>query len=144
MLYGGMPPHRPKLHRLYESEFPHLNYEIIDRFTKTYNCIAFTIGVTDRWVWDEIDFNRDGTSAYTEFVRFYDLHGYIPTMNEDEAVICVYGFINFGNVDVKHGSRKEGNWWYSKMGSGDLLRHKNMDVFRNSSYGEPLMMFKHK
>ena len=144
MLSGGLPPHRPKLHRLYESEFPHLDYDVIDRFTRTYNCIAYTIGVTNRWVWNEVDFNKDGTSAYTEFIRFYELHGYTPTANESEADVCIYGFINAGSIDVKHGSRKQNGYWYSKMGSGDLLRHNKMDVFRNSSYGEPLLMFKKK
>ena len=144
MLSGGLPPHRPKLHRLYESEFPPLDYDVIDRFTRTYNCIAYTIGVTNRWVWNEVDFNKDGPSAYTEFIRFYELHGYTPTANESEADVCIYGFINAGSIDVKHGSRKQNGYWYSKMGSGDLLRHNEMDVFRNSSYGEPLLMFKKK
>lgn len=141
---GGLPPHRSRLHRLYESDFPHLEYEILDRYTRVYNCIAYTIGVTNRWVWNEVDFNKDGTAAYTEFIRFYDLHGYEPTPDEGQAEICIYGIITHGSIDVKHGSRKDGNWWYSKMGSGDLLRHKEMDVFRESSYGEPLLMFKKK
>jgi len=141
---GGLPPHRSRLHRLYERAFPHLEYEILDRYTRVYNCIAYTIGVTNRWVWNEVDFNKDGTAAYTEFIRFYDLHGFEPTPDESQAEICIYGFITNGNIDVKHGSRKNGDWWYSKMGSGDLLRHKEMDVFRGSSYGEPLLMFRRK
>ncbi len=139
----GPHPHRPKLFSTYRNQFPHLNYEVVDRYTKAYNCIAFTIGVTDRWVWNEVDLNENGTASYLEFIRFYQKHGYTPTFDDDKAVICIYGIISkLGEISVKHGARKIDNMWYSKMGSGSLLRHKNLDVFRDSSYGEPLMKFK--
>tara|TARA_Y100001937_G_scaffold120701_1_gene178314 strand:- start:333 stop:623 length:291 start_codon:yes stop_codon:yes gene_type:complete len=94
-------------------------------------------------VWNEVDLNENGTASYLEFIRFYQKHGYTPTFDDDKAVICIYGIIsNLGEISVKHGARKIDNMWYSKMGSGSLLRHKNLDVFRDSSYGEPLMKFK--
>jgi hypothetical protein len=142
-VFGGPHPHRPRLHKTYRNKFPHLQYEVIDRFTRVYNCIAYSIGVTDRWVWDEVDMNEDGTASFTEFASFYKKHGYEPTTNEHEAIIAVFGFNRLGGrIEVKHAARKEDDWWYSKMGSGSLLKHKEMDVFRESSYGEPLMMFK--
>ena len=139
----GPHPHRPRLLTTYRNQFPHLEYEVIDRYTKAYNCIAFTIGVKDRWVWNEIDLNKDGTSSYLEFIRFYKKHGYTPTFEDDKATVCIYGEINaIGDITVKHGSRKIEGMWYSKMGSGALLRHKDLDVFRESSYGTPLLKFK--
>lgn len=141
-MFSGPHPHRPKLFKTYRNKFPHLEYEVIDRFSRVYNCIAYSIGVTNRWVWDEVDMDEDGTASFTEFIAFYKKHGYTPSTNENVATVAIYGFNRLGGrIEVKHAARKRDGWWYSKMGSGSLLRHKEMDVFRESSYGEPLMMF---
>lgn len=49
--------------------------------TPDYNCIAWTIGVTNRWVWDEVDTagDGDGTVSISDFDAFYANHGYSPT-----------------------------------------------------------------
>ena len=66
---------RPQLMRLYRNEFPDLTVEVVERFTNAFNCIAWTIGVRDRWVWTEIDTDHDGNASFAEFVAFYQKHG---------------------------------------------------------------------
>ena len=80
---------KPKLWHTYQTKFPNLNVEIVERFTNAYNCIAYSIGVTNRWVWTEVDLNEDGTATYGEFVAFYAKHGLIPTSFKEEATALV-------------------------------------------------------
>ena len=51
--------------------------------TPTYNCIAWTVGVTGRWVWDEVDKagDEDGTVSVADFDAFYGQHGLQPVEN---------------------------------------------------------------
>ncbi len=134
---------KPKLWHTYQTKFPNLNVEIVERFTNAYNCIAYSIGVTDRWVWTEVDLNEDGTATYGEFVAFYAKHGLVPTSFKEEATVALYGFRRFnGAIDVKHASRKRGNHWESKMGQGGIIRHRSLDAFDGSPYGDLLLLLK--
>lgn len=133
----------PKLWHTYIRKFPHLNIEVVERFTNAYNCIAYSIGVTDRWVWNEVDLNEDGTATYGEFVTFYNKHGLIPTSFKEEATVAIYGFRRWnGSIDVKHASRKRGDYWESKMGQGGIIRHRSLDAFDDSPYGNLLLLLK--
>ena len=53
----------------------------------TYNCIAWTVGVTSRWVWDEVDKagDGDGTVSVADFDAFYGQHGLQPVVNATPA-----------------------------------------------------------
>lgn len=50
--------------------------------TGDYNCIAWTIGVTNRWVWDEVDAagDHDGTVSVSDFDAFYGARGLVPAV----------------------------------------------------------------
>ena len=135
---------RPQLMKLYRNEFPDLTVEVVERFTNSFNCIAWTIGVRDRWVWNEIDTNGDGLSSFSEFVSFYGRHGLLPTTVESEADVAIFGFESFGKIDVKHGAVREkgSNYWLSKMGQGGIIRHEGLNAFDTSPYGKLLLMFK--
>ena len=135
---------KPQLMKLYRNEFPDLTVEVVERFTNSFNCIAWTIGVRDRWVWNEIDTNGDGHSSFSEFVSFYGRHGLLPTTVESEADVAIFGFESFGQLDVKHGAVREkgSNYWLSKMGQGGIIRHEGLNVFDTSPYGKLLLMFK--
>ena len=82
---GTTKKSRPQLLRLYRNEFPKLTVEVVERFTNSFNCIAWTIGVRDRWVWNEVDMNNDGLASFSEFISFYNKHGLMPTTIESEA-----------------------------------------------------------
>ena len=135
---------KPQLMKLYRNEFPDLTVEVVERFTNSFNCIAWTIGVRDRWVWNEIDTNGDGLSSFSEFVSFYGRHGLLPTTVESEAEVAIFGFESFGKLDVKHGAVREkgSNYWLSKMGQGGIIRHEGLNAFDTSPYGKLLLMFK--
>lgn len=142
-MLGNLYKSMPRLMKTYRNGFPGLTVEVVERFNNSFNCIAWTIGVRDRWVWREIDLNKDGTSSFTEFVAFYRRHGLVPTSFESEAEVAIFGFQRNGNIDVKHGARKEpSGMWLSKMGQGGIIRHDDLHVFKDSPYGDMLMMFK--
>ena len=131
----------PDFLALYKKNFPNMPIEIAGRRTKAYNCIARSIGVLDRWVWNEVDLNEIGEASFSEFIKFYEMHGYRPTSDPDRAVIAMYGVMNGLSIEVKHASRKVNGQWESKMGQGDTIRHHDPDIFGGTSYGELLMFF---
>lgn len=131
----------PDFLSLYKQGFPEVPIEIAGRRTKAYNCIARSIGVTDRWVWNEVDLNENGEASFSEFVRFYDMHGYQPTSDESKAVIALYGVRQGVFIAVKHAARKVNGQWESKMGQGDTIRHHEADIFGGTSYGDLMLYF---
>ena len=60
----------PSLWQIYMDDFPHLEMAMVSDFDDTYNCIAWSLGISDRWVWNEIDLNSDGTSSLSEFLNY--------------------------------------------------------------------------
>ncbi len=144
-MLGRLKNSMPRLLKTYRNKFPSLDVEVVERFTNAYNCIAWTIGVRDRWVWNEVDMNNDGEASFSEFVAFYRKHGLIPTPFESEAVVAIFGFTSItGKISIKHGARREKGtkFWLSKMGQGGIIRHEKLDVFEDSPYGELILMFK--
>ena len=139
--FAGASLGTPDFLSLYKRGFPEVPIEIAGRRTKAYNCIARSIGVTDRWVWDEVDLNENGEASFSEFIRFYDMHGYRPTSNENDAIVALYGVRNGLFITVKHAARKVNGQWESKMGQGDTLRHHEADIFGGTSYGDLLLYF---
>ena len=91
-VFGSLKDSMPRLMKTYRNSFPSLNVEVVERFTNAFNCIAWTIGVRDRWVWNEVDMNQDGESSFSEFIRFYNKHGLVPTPYENEAKVAIFGF----------------------------------------------------
>jgi hypothetical protein len=144
MMDGTLNKSRPRLMKLYRNQFPELTVEVVERFTNAFNCIAWTIGVRDRWVWTEIDMNADGEASFSEFINFYQKHGLIPTPLRSDADVAIFGFEKNGKIDVKHGAvREKGTgMWLSKMGQGGIIRHAELEVFTDSPYGNLLLMFK--
>lgn len=144
-MFGALKNSRPRLLKTYRNKFPDLRIEVVERFTNAFNCIAWTIGVRDRWVWNEIDMDNNGESSYSEFIAFYGRHGLVPTPYEAEAEVAIFGFRSItGKISVKHGAVREkgSDFWLSKMGQGGIIRHEGLDVFENSPYGPLLLMFR--
>jgi len=68
------------------SKYPRLvsgDWCVTDSATPAYNCIAWTIGVTSRWVWDEVDAagDHDGHVSASDFDAFYGARGLRPVDN---------------------------------------------------------------
>ncbi len=141
-MIGSVNP--PRLWRTYSQQFPNLPMEMVAPANERYNCIAWSVGISDRWVWDEIDYDGNGNSSYSEFVKFYQKRGYTPTSSEKNADVALLGHRNGYRVQVKHAARKDfdSNFWLSKMGQGGIIRHQNLEVFEGTPYGEVLMLFR--
>ena len=138
---------RPMLWKTYLEEFPNLEVAMVSGFNEGFNCIAWSIGVTDRWVWNEIDTNSDGTSSLSEFINFYAKHGYLPTSNEKTADVALFALKQGEGYKVTHAAKKNKqypnrNIWLSKMGQGGVIEHKGLSVFKDSPYGTPIALFR--
>jgi hypothetical protein len=79
-----------------QSKYPNLtsgDWCVTGEATKSYNCIAWTVGVTNRWVWDEVDTagDGDGKVSVSDFDHFYDGHGYKPAVGSpSDATIALF------------------------------------------------------
>ena len=143
----NMGSSRPILWRTYIEDFPNLEVSMVSDFNKGYNCIAWSIGVTDRWVWNEIDYNSDGTSSLGEFIQFYAKHGYTPTSSEKLAEVALFALKEGQGYRVTHAAKRNKQYpdrdiWLSKMGQGGVIEHKGLSVFKDSPYGAPIALFR--
>jgi hypothetical protein len=139
-----LPGERSRLEAPAERQaFPHLGreYEVLGPATKTYNCIAWSIGVQSSWVWPG--------EKVSDFDRLYGQNGYKRISKLD------YG--HQGNVDkiVLYGKKKsDGSWaathgarqlsdgsWSSKLGQLPLIRHLEPDDLDGDSYGVPIAVY---
>jgi hypothetical protein len=124
-------------------DFPSLgsNYEVMSPTTgKGYNCIAWSLGITNRWVWP-----GDSLAA---FDRLNKQHGYRRLPKLDLSLkrgvdkIVLYGQNNNGQFRATHQSRQmsDGNW-SSKLGQMPLIRHRGPSALSGSSYGQPMYVY---
>ena len=139
----------PSLWQIYMDDFPHLEMAMVSDFDDTYNCIAWSLGISDRWVWNEIDLNSDGTSSLSEFLNYYQKHGYQPVSSEINADVALFALKEGGGYKVTHAAKRNKqypgrNIWQSKMGQGGIIEHHGLSVFRNSPYGTPIALFAKK
>jgi hypothetical protein len=122
--------------------FPHLGrqFEVLGPATRTYNCIAWTIGATNQWVWRK---------TLRDFDDLYSRHGYrrmsglnyhlIPGCQK----IVLYGKrTGNGGWILTHGARQMADGsWSSKLGSLPLIRHLDPDDLDGASYGVPVAVY---
>lgn len=96
----------------------------------SYNCAAWSVGITNQWLWENLDDlygDRDGRLEVSDFDAFYWAKGYAPTPNLDEAAIVLYFKDGFPN----HAARKQTTtgaapaWrmFSSKMGDWERVEH---------------------
>jgi hypothetical protein len=125
------------------TEFPRLggDYEVLGPATKTYNCIAWSIGITNQWVWPG--------ARVEDFDRLYGANGYrrITTLDYSRQPgvdkIVLYGKRNpDGTWAATHGARQlaDGSW-SSKLGELPLIRHLDPNDVDGTVYGVPLAVF---
>jgi hypothetical protein len=135
-------------------------YSITGEIDSTYNCIAWSVGETDKWyenvrnssqyppnvvIIDEQWGNSDGTLSIAEIDAFYFDKGYVPTgTNAQDSEIMYY--------DGYHGARKKtsctcgaGKWimYESKLGGRQRIEHV-WDQVNSGSYGSPIRFYKHR
>jgi type VI secretion system secreted protein VgrG len=129
--------------------FPRLggNFEVIGGATKGYNCIAWSLGVTDHWVNPETgpDFAplkyMDRLYAERGYSRERDLNWRLEPGYEK---VVVYGTLNPDATihEVTHAARQEHDGTFtSKLGQLPVIRHAMPEDLRGPSYGLPVAVY---
>jgi hypothetical protein len=112
----------------FRHNFPLLNVEgeiVTDEASISYNCIAWTVNCTDRWLWPGDDKQN--------FDAFYSLFGCFPT---DDGPIALFENITNGSVHkITHGSKIGFNGWFESKCGEDLRILHILEELQNSSYG---------
>ena len=102
----------------YRRLFPNLNVDnvwVLGEKTAVYNCLAWALGINNRWVWPWG--GRDATS--TEMRDFLRTWGFTPWVPGAMSSLAVYGT---GASNVKHAVRFT-NLWSSKCGQLLCITH---------------------
>ena len=95
----------------------------------TYNCLAWTLGMTDSWVWP---WTGQKTATKAEFDALYKKHGF---ESKTDGPIASFGLdrnkLTHGSISgTGHGTR-----WESKLGQGPCIQHKLGEVTSPALYG---------
>jgi type VI secretion system secreted protein VgrG len=124
-------------------DFPHLgrHFEVMGPATPQYNCIAWSLGVTDQWVWPG--------DKVADFDQLYGKKGYKRQKGLDlrrqsgvEKVV-LYGKVRKdGSIQATHAARQlSDGTWSSKLGQQPLIRHLQPDDLDGSAYGKPVAVY---
>jgi hypothetical protein len=131
-----MPPPRPLTpaeKQRFQAYFPNLNVDaavVTDGPTPTYNCIAWTVGFTDRWLWP------GGSLAH--FDTFYRGYGYVRS---GDGPIAAWGH---SAANMTHGSISgpgHGPRWESKCGPDLRIQH-GLNELAGSTYGRVVAFYR--
>ncbi|WIG95227.1 DUF6209 family protein [Myxococcus sp. SDU36] len=135
-----------KAEMLRSKSFPNLTEEKfvgIGPSTQRYNCIAWTVGVRDEWVWP-------GTKV-EDFDKLYADKGFKPldtvdlSHDPDLEKVVIYGLkprSGTGPLEVTHGALMDDQGRFtSKIGTQPLIRHNSADDLSGPSYGEPVRVY---
>jgi hypothetical protein len=125
-------PMTPQEKAQFKSWFPKLNVDtatVTGEATTVYNCISWTVGVTDRWLWPG--------ASLTNFDGFYRQWGCVRSNN---GPIAAWG-LNTSNMT--HGCVSgdgHGPRWESKCGSSLRIQHGLIEL-ESSSYGHVIAFY---
>jgi hypothetical protein len=113
--------------------FPSLDVDravVTGEISMVYNCIAWTVGVTDRWLWPG--------SSIADFDTFYRAFGFVRA---GDGTIAAWGH---SIANMTHGSITgpgHGARWESKCG-GDLRIQHGLNELVGSSYGRVVAFYR--
>jgi type VI secretion system secreted protein VgrG len=130
-------------------DFPRLgdNFEVIDDATPRYNCIAWSLGITDHWV------NPETGPAYAPLSRMDRLYAEKGYYREHDLnwraepgleKVVVYATLNpDGTInEVTHAAHEEPDGTFtSKLGQCALIRHATPQELRGPAYGTPVAVY---
>ncbi len=130
------------------ANFPNLGhgYEVLAAASDRYNCISWSLGVTDRWLWPA----RPGLPiTFGDFDDLYSRHGYrkLSALDFTRAAghekIVLYARVTPENVlEPTHAARQHDDGsWTSKVGKLPLIRHLQPGDLEGSIYGTPFAVY---
>lgn len=139
---AGTSKPTPAQHTFLSGYFPLLkvdNYCVTGPATGTYNCIAWSVGNTSSWVWDDVDAagNKNGTVEYSDFDAFYAARGLTPVANATPSnpVIALYGTAS-GPTHAALNTGAACGSFESKLGANVRIAHSAPDLEGGSTYGD--------
>lgn len=117
----------------FEALWPNLKtWSVTGPATGQYNCIAWSVGITDEWLWP-----GDTVQAFDEF---YARHGWTVSSScereHKKRKVALYA-MNSDPNDCKHGSREthDCGWHESKCGSLKRIMHIRAEM-EGGVYGD--------
>lgn len=119
----------------FKGYFPNLNVSkavVTGPATRQYNCLAWTLGITNRWVWPG--------QNMSDFDRLYGAAGFVRSSN---GPIAAWGH---SYSSMTHGcisGRGHGPRWESKVGSDLRIQH-GLSELVGVSYGRVLAFYKRR
>jgi type VI secretion system secreted protein VgrG len=138
--------HDPSL----QQAFPRLRdnlIEVIADANPGYNCISWSLGVTDHWVNPETGpsyaplSRMDRMYAEQGYYREHDLNWRLEPGYEK---VVVYGTLNLDATihEVTHAAHQERDGTFtSKLGQLPVIRHATPEDLRGPSYGLPVAVY---
>lgn len=140
-------------HRL-EIKLPKIKeagYKVTSPESRRYNCIAWSIGRVDIWIWPVPQFfwplNIEKNLKLSTFIDFYQMFGYIISENEklEEGYEKIAIYINPERDIVTHAARQtESGKWTSKLGPYKDIEHNSLDSLTGPDYGIVAIIMKRK
>ena len=128
--------------------FPNLrssDYCITAPATRTYNCFAWSIGVTDRWVDTEVDSvygNKNGKLEISDFDNLYATRGLRPVSGSTPADALVALYAKGGTPT--HAARRASNpcgQFESKLGGNVRIAHDVTQLEGGAVYGDVVRFY---
>ncbi len=119
--------------RRFRAYFPNLDVDravVTGEASTVYNCISWTVGVTNRWIWPG--------NSLADFDAFYRGFGFVRS---GDGTIAAWGL---SPSNMTHGSvsgPRHGPRWESKCG-GDLRIQHGLNELVSSSYGRALAFYR--
>ncbi len=100
-----------------------------------YNCIAWSVGITNSWKWEEVDEagDDDGVMEVSDFTQYYANYGLYPWDDCDSSVVTVRLYCKNGTPT--HADRKVGGSFESKIGHEVRIRHGSSEL-EGGEYGD--------
>lgn len=143
---GSSPPQDQKDDQ--KGIFPNLDcFAVLSPYDKEYNCIAWSVGINDSWVWDEIDplyGDFDDVVELEDFDAFYAYFGFLTSAScqqeSGKEKVALYGKVDAsGKFLVTHAARQHdafhpGPLWQSKEGEKKVTIH-TLSQLESESYG---------
>jgi len=137
----------PRLHSV-KSQFPNLlpsNHRVTSGATSDYNCFAWAVYYTDRWL------EPDGPFGFwpAEIPRRLTLNTLTAVYAQDGFERCDSGDHEPGFEKIaiytdrrglpRHAARQLDNGiWTSKLGEAEDIEHETLEVLQGPEYGSPV------
>lgn len=123
----------PAEKQTFRARFPLLNVDqavVTGEASAAYNCVSWTVGVTDRWLWPG--------SSIANFDMFYRGFGFVRA---GDGPIAVWGHSTSTLIHGSISGPGHGPRWESKCGSSLRIQH-GINELAGSAYGRILAFYR--